>query len=355
MNARRSLAILLAAAASLLVASPTAMAKDTTTTTTAPAAGNGAADGAQDVVTGDPGEKIDSFALTPAGANNEPGKIARPDLTYAADPGSTIEDAVTVFNLGTDALTFRLYATDARNAPDGTFSLLGGETKPTDVGSWVTLAQELVTVGPGMALTVPITIKVPNDASPGDHVGGVLVSSKALSTDGGGGSVVLDRRTGARVYLRVNGEITPKLAVEKLKLDYSSSANPLGGKAKVTYRIQNRGNVRLSGKAFTSVAGPLGLGKKSSPALSFPELLPGEGMDVAVDVDSVPALVMASAKVKIEPAGAEASNAPKANGSSTSFAPPYTLLLIAALLFFGLLGRRALRRHEAADLAPKFS
>ena len=50
---------------------------------------------------------IHSWALAPAGSldPNEAGN--RPNLSYTADPGAVVEDAVTLFNYGTAQLTFR--------------------------------------------------------------------------------------------------------------------------------------------------------------------------------------------------------------------------------------------------------
>lgn len=120
-----------------------------------------------------------SWSIGPAGSldPNQPGN--RSNLTYDATPGSTITDAVVISNFGNVQLNFRIYATDAVNAEDGQVDLLLGDQQPTDVGSWVQIAQENVTVPPGMELTLPITITVPPDARPGDHVGGIVASSPA--------------------------------------------------------------------------------------------------------------------------------------------------------------------------------
>lgn len=301
----------------------------------------------------EPGEEVvHSWALTPAGANEE-GASTRPDLSYTGDPGSVIEDAVTVFNLGNQTLTFRVYATDAFNASSGDFSLLDGDEIPTDVGTWVEFAQENVTVEPGRAVTIPITLSIPADAAPGDHVGGILASNEALSSTADGGAIVLDRRTGTRLFVRVNGPLRPELAVEDLSVDYNSSANPLGGSASVTYTIANRGNVRLSGTSTASVTGPFGVGGGSAEAIQFNELLPGESVTYEADVDNVPGLVWATGTVDIDPpTNAEGTTMQSSSWTSRTFAPPITLLLLGMLAFFFFMARRAYRRHNAPEPEP---
>lgn len=345
MTFRRLLAVILAAG-TVLVSAPEANAQ----TSTAPSTSIDTTPSDPNAAPRPADEQVHSFTLTPAGANNEPGTSNRPDLSYTADPGSTIQDAVTVFNLGTEQLTFRVYATDGRNADDGSFALLGGDETPTDVGSWFTFAQDNVTVAPGMATTIPVTITIPASADPGDHIGAVLASSKALSTDGKGAAVVLDRRTGTRIYLRVNGAIRPELAVEKLNVEYHSKANPLDGSATVSYQIKNRGNVRLRGSSVLSMSGPFGLGGTSAPQREVPELLPGQGMTVTEEISGVPALVLNSAKVKITPIGGDGVQPQKVSKAARVFALPFTLLLVAALALFGVLGRRAYLRHRNPPL-----
>ncbi len=292
-------------------------------------------------------EIVHSWALTPAGANNETGASSRPTLSYSADPGSVIEDAVTVFNLGNEQLTFRVYATDAFNTETGEFGLLPGGDDPVDVGTWVTLAQENLTVPPGMAVTVPITITIPEGATPGDHVGAVLASSEALSTNESGNAVVLDRRTGTRLYLRVNGPLRQEPAIEGLSVAYHPRANPLDGGSTVRYEIHNRGNVRTSGLAAVSVAGPLGIGRQQAGTAEFPELLPGQSMVMEVELNGVPALLVASAKIELEPDPEEADMTfSPVSRSSTTFALPVSIFFLLMFLLFALLATRAYRRHS---------
>ncbi len=293
-------------------------------------------------------ERVHSWALTPAGTA-EGGGSNRPTLSYTGDPGTVIEDAVTIFNLGNEILTFRLYATDAVNGPEGRFSLLPAGDPVVDVGSWVEIAQELVTVAPGRSATVPITITIPDGAAPGDHSGGVLASNEAFTTNADGAAVIVERRTGTRLLLRVNGPLRSELSVQDLSVDYDTSINPFGGSAQVDFVIENRGNVRLDATADVTVAGPLGIGRSSAPPLEFPDLLPGQSVTVSTVVDGVPALMVATAEVRLDAVDAgDAVTFTPVTRSASAFAPPITLLLLALLAFFGWMARRSYRRHDGA-------
>ncbi len=291
---------------------------------------------------------VERFAITPAGANDPNSISNRPEFSYTGDGGSVIEDAITVFNLGNNTLNFGLYGTDAQNDEAGAFSLLGADEEPTDVGSWIQLAQETVTVDPGMAATIPFTVTIPDDATPGDHVGAVVASSPTLGETADGSFLEIDRRTSTRLYLRVDGPIRAELAVEDLSTSYGATANPLSGTAKVTYRIQNRGNVRLGGTHSVSVAGPFGIGKQASEAIEFPELLPGQGIDIAADLDGVPAMLLAFTEVSIQASGGDAPTGGAGTSSSISLALPVTVLLLMAVLGLAWFTRRRFKRRQRA-------
>jgi hypothetical protein len=301
------------------------------------------------------GEIVHSWALAPAGSNEADGANNRPNLSYDGQPGDVIEDAVTLFNLGNEQLTFNVYATDAFNNPSGAFDLLAGNAVPLDIGTWVTFAQQVITVAPNRAVTIPITITIPQDATPGDHTGGILASSEALSSGEGGAAVVLDRRTGTRLFVRVAGPLRAELAVEQLRSTYSAAPNPLGGSSEVSYRIQNRGNVRLSGTHFVKIEGPFGLGRTKSTPIEFPMLLPGQGVDVTAQIDGVPALGVAYTKVELVPVETDGELAKTSSQRQRNFAPPITVLLVALALVMAWLVRRNIRKRRGSldDAAPR--
>lgn len=293
-----------------------------------------------------PDEIIHSWSLRPTGSPDPTEAGNRSSLSYTADPGSVIEDALTLANHGTVQLTFRIYATDAFNNADGEFDLLPGSESPVDVGTWVALPQEHVTIAPGREVTIPITLTVPADATPGDHIGAVLASNAAVGPTRDGRSVTFDRRTGPRLYLRVNGPLRPGLAVDRVETTYEPALSPLGGSAYVTYRIQNRGNISLGGVVRVSISGPFGIGKHELPPEDLVELLPGQSVDLAADFDGVPAMFVATAKVEVEPSSGEAVQPITASRQASAFAPPVAVLLILVALTFALVARRRYARHR---------
>jgi len=292
-----------------------------------------------------PGEVVHSWALSPAGSDDPLEAGNRPNLTYSADPGTELTDAVTLFNYGTAQLTFRVYGVDAYNTADGAIDVTPGTDDPTEVGSWVTMAQEYITVPAGQQVTIPFTLDVPDNATPGDYRGAVLASNQSRSTGNEEQVVILDRRTGTQLFVRVKGPLSAELAIEDLSTDYDPAINPLAGIAKITYNIVNRGNVSLTGTSSVTIGGPFGLGKQTLPQSDFGTLLPGGSVPVTVTVDDVPAFLVAVTEVTLEPEGQDV-EVSEVSRSSMTLAIPIAVLLGLLALMFGFLGYRAYRRHQ---------
>lgn len=132
-------------------------------------------------------------------------------------------------------------ASDALTTPSGGIDLLTADKKPSDVGSWFTTKSTTLTLKSQQSTTVPFTLTVPADATPGDHYGGVVTS---LVTETQGKTVRLDHRLGSRLYLRVNGPLTPALTVGGLHATYRGTLDPAGQwqPARHVHRREHRGS-----------------------------------------------------------------------------------------------------------------
>ncbi len=297
-----------------------------------------------------PIELVQSWTLTPGGSANGDQAGSRPNLSYQVAAGSVVNDTVIVYNLGNVPMDFKVYATDAFNNDEGDFDLLPGGQVPVDAGSWVNVAQSGIVLPPGKQATIPITITVPIDATPGDHVGAVVASNIAVSDNGDGKIVNVDRRTGTRLYVQVDGPLTPDLAVTALDTTYHHALNSLAGSADVTFRVENRGNVRLGGTPTVTVAGPFGIGERTITLAKLTELLPGQDVTVTAKLNDVPATMLVSTTVRIESIRPGVTGgADVATGDDRTFAPPITVLMVLIVLLLGVMARRRYRRHKEAS------
>src|SRR5262249_22279235 len=143
---------------------------------------------------------------------------------YELGASKVVHDFIGVANYGDTPSTFRVYASDAVNTPSGGFDLLRGDQKPTDIGAWVSLASSSVTVAGHSQVIIPFTLTIPGNVTPGDHVGGIVAALQTTQQ----GALRVERRVGARIYLRVPGKLVPALAVTGLTSAYHGTVNPFG-------------------------------------------------------------------------------------------------------------------------------
>jgi hypothetical protein len=283
-------------------------------------------------------------------------------------PGATLTDHVAIINYSLQQATFRLYPTDALNTPEGGLAFLTGTVKPVDAGSWITLpsgAHTLTLPGrkdrttPPVAAIVPFRLDVPPEASPGDHVGGMLAVLSTVSKDKNGANIRLDQRTASRIYIRVAGPVHPRLAIQNLKVSYSAgNLLTARGVARVTYTVRNTGNVKLGGRQRVRISGLAGSWGPTAALVDIPLLLPKSSMNVSVTVPQILASSRMTAKVTIVPLRLEGDvdpGLPKQIVATTHFwAAPWifvaALLLIVVLI--GLWWWRRGGRKGAAQVLP---
>ncbi|MGY1500986.1 WxL protein peptidoglycan domain-containing protein [Streptomyces sp. QTS52] len=204
----------------------------------------------------------------------------RPYFYLSADPGTTVQDKVTVANKTGEPLTFRLYAADAYNTVrDGGFAVRTLKEKQRGVGAWARPAKSRVTVPPHRSVTVPFTLRVPERAEPGDHVGALVALDERI--DAGDGSLALgvQRAVGARIYLRVNGPAVSAIAVERVRISHHQPLVPGIGDstATISYTLHNTGNVTLDPRVEVRAQGLFGRTLLARDLTRIPsELLPGQ-------------------------------------------------------------------------------
>jgi len=271
-------------------------------------------------------------------------------------------DHVAAVNYSGRPLSLQLSATDAVETSGGGFGLLPNQAIPTGVGAWVSIPPEDATVrvpaasahGPG-AVVVPITVRVPLHATPGDHSGGVLVSLATARNRPTGQNVVLEQRVGTRVLMVVAGPLSPKLTVTQLNATYTGTLNPLGrGQVHLSFVITNAGNVNLETHLSAAFSGEFGSGLHAS-LRNVPLLLPGASFHGSVVIDGIWPQFLVRTTLTAQPqivAPGQRMTLPALTTTSTTWAIPWTLILVVlalTLLAFWFIRRR--RRHDP-DSSP---
>ncbi|RWR21006.1 DUF916 domain-containing protein [Microbacterium enclense] len=280
---------------------------------------------------------------------NDDGPI-RTRFDYQVGPGQTLEDGYIVSNRGTAAQTFTVFATDAFNTDEGAFSLLDTGVAPTDAGAWVNFSGESsvqVTLQPGESTTIPFTMRVPDDATPGDHAGGLVASVQSPD-----GQVIVDRRLGTRLYVRVPGDLQPNLSIAGISASYTPSFNPFAGETTITYTVRNAGNVALSGDLKSEVRGLFGIGLATPVEEELSEMLPGSTRTITTTVSGVGQWLYLNPAVTVYPQVDETAPNPgpllSVTRDTVVFAVPWLLLglIVLGLLIWG--GIRFSRRRNDA-------
>lgn len=298
------------------------------------------------------GASLTTFGIQPQGL----GKVdPRGYFSYSATPGAHLEDHAAVKNYSYTPIVLRINVADAENTSTGGFALTSDSQSVKDVGAWISFPARYATITvPARTATkvgevdVPMSVKIPADATPGDHVGGITVSLDSLATSLTGQKYKLVQRVGARVFVRVIGPLRPRLSIENLSVQYHYAANPFGsGSATISYTVHNTGNVALGGSPGVTVTGLLGATAAAQHLTPVPLLLPGFAVRQTVTVTGITAELWETAKVTVAPLKLAGSVLPPAGpwtATTTFWAVPLWLLLILALLVLLGAGELYLRR-----------
>ncbi|MEV6342789.1 DUF916 domain-containing protein [Actinoplanes sp. NPDC051851] len=217
------------------------------------------------------------WAVTPTPAKN-PGPTPRLYFFLDASAGQRVLESVRVTNLTTKVKTFLVYGADAYNTKqNGGFAIRTRADEQTDLGAWVNNPVTTVEVPARTSADIPFTITVPANATPGDHVGGIVAmeAEASGSAEAEGATVRIQRAVAARVYLRVAGTVVPGLNVPELSVTIKAPLFPVGTRGTLDYRVANIGNVHLVPTGRVTVTGLFGhrIGVKGT--LPTSDLIPG--------------------------------------------------------------------------------
>jgi hypothetical protein len=288
------------------------------------------------------------WSVTPATSAGPDGRIS---LRHTVDPGSGVDDAIAVSNLGTEPATYVVAPGDGVVGDSGAFDIAAGD--PQDSGAWITvdgLDAGTVTVAPGETRVLPVRIDVPAGAIPGDHPAGIVVGVTRAS-DG----VTVTNRVGVRVHLQVAGDVVPALQIADVAATFTPSWIPFApGVLRVETRVENTGNVRLGALATVSGTGVDAATLAGDPA----ELLPGDSATVVAETSAWPVFALSgTSTVRPVVLGDDAVSAPAlVEEGFTTPAVSWTglaavLLAAGAIVALLVARRRARRKVDAATSA----
>jgi hypothetical protein len=127
------------------------------------------------------------FSIRPVAPNSTASSTA-PYFIFDAQAGATIQSKVRITNIGTATGSVALYPVDATTGQTSGVVYHTSTDPRTDVGSWVSVGAQHVTLAPKQDQIIPFSITVPASARPGQHVGGLVAED--LAVQGGSSSSV---------------------------------------------------------------------------------------------------------------------------------------------------------------------
>ena len=298
-----------------------------------------------------------AFGAGPASATKLDG---RPYFTYESSPGGSIEDHIAIINFARHAQTLNVYPVDAVSGTNGTFSYAPRAAARQQVGAWLSVGAPVtagrLTIGPRATVILPVFLRVPRNASPGDHAGAVIVSVFGLVQAKGKQQVKFEQRIATRVIIRVSGPLHPRLSIEHLHAAYSGHLDPFAsGTVTVSYTVHNTGNVLLGATQQVSVHGLFGSAAHATALRAVPLLLPGGSYPVKTRVPGVLPEVWVTATVRLGPEGLRGDVNPGLHvttASATVLTMPWILLAIVIALLIFLIVRNWRRLVRSPKPSP---
>lgn len=175
-----------------------------------------------------------TFAQDSAGVSIEPATV-----DHAADPGQVINARISVKNLSSVEQTYYMISRNIVGVREGSVPIYADQNQEEtgfELSSWIELPSEPYTLAPGEETTVPVVVRVPSNASPGDHFAGVFASVQPPKL----------RETGAGVGYDVASIFTIKISgtrVVNAQIREFSTEDIIHGSTNVDFnvRIQNTG------------------------------------------------------------------------------------------------------------------
>ncbi len=181
--------------------------------------------------------------LAQTAAGGEGVQIKPAIIEDRAEPGSTYSFTMRVTNISGTEKTFYLAAEDIKGITDEGVPIFSEENEvtPYELSNWIQLPQDSVVIPADGTVTIPFTVIVPKDASPGAHFGGVFLLATPPKQRVTGSSIGM--KVGSIVNLRIAGDVNEDAQLR----EFSSGHIVYGSAASIDFntRIANLGNVLL--------------------------------------------------------------------------------------------------------------
>ncbi|HEY5442790.1 MAG TPA: LysM peptidoglycan-binding domain-containing protein, partial [Candidatus Saccharimonadales bacterium] len=173
---------------------------------------------------------------------------------YDVAGADVITDGIKVVNNTDTTKTLAVYPVDSQASSDGAFACAQKVDPRLDVGTWIKLAQNQVTLAANSVQVVPFTLTVPNNVKAGEHNGCIVVQDADPATKKAGNGIVLSFRSALRVSVTTPGALSADLSFVGVK-SHDINKTTLG----ISPLLQNKGNVSADANIEVKLRGIFGL------------------------------------------------------------------------------------------------
>lgn len=173
-----------------------------------------------------------------AGIKLVPATIEKP-----ANPGDVIVEELTVTNISNEDKEYYIYKRDIQGVEEGgvpVFADEGAEKTGYEMVDWMEFQSEPIKVPAQGEIKFPLTIRVPETASPGSHFAGIFISVEAPRLREIGAGVGYE--VASIVSIRIAGDIVDNARIRSFstdKLFYGSKD------VEFSIKIENQGNILI--------------------------------------------------------------------------------------------------------------
>lgn len=200
------------------------------------------------------------FANAQQSSSGQGLEISPPLKEFSANPGQVVKTEVKLRNVTTQTLVTSSQLNDfVADGESGQPKLLldNTEQSPYSIKSWLGTIPS-VTLKPKEQKSIPITISVPADASPGGHYGVVRFTGLPPGVESTG--VSLSASIGTLFLVKVSGNIVEQANISNMFTSQSGKQRWLfeTGPVNITEKIQNTGNVHFKPRGTVQVKNMFG-------------------------------------------------------------------------------------------------
>jgi hypothetical protein len=195
---------------------------------------------------GAPGKAV--FAVKPQAPHSPRGYFV-----LAGAPGQELGGSVLVSNVGRRSGRVDLYPVDATTGQTSGAVYRGPGAARRDVGAWLRLSRSSLTLAPGASEAVAFTLGIPEDASPGQHLGGIVAAPAAPSAVHAGrrGKQSFSVRIQEQAIIAVEADLPG--AVQRRMAITSLAPGRQPGYQTLLIGLANQGNVLQRGRGRITV------------------------------------------------------------------------------------------------------